>query len=125
LNVADQLLDRGAALGDLIPAHARVEVFTIATGPIEGTAWRASFAEVISNWKRAGFAVPAVSNECIKHLKSLCKNVKISQRGHSKGAGHDKNCEKIKASGGAFFGAFGGWAVGLLVFVVFHLVPSL
>jgi hypothetical protein len=67
LNVAGQLLHRGAALGHLVPAHARVEIFTIAAGPVKGAAGRASFPEVVSNWQRAGFAVSAVSNECVKH----------------------------------------------------------
>jgi hypothetical protein len=34
LNVAGQLLHRGAALGHFVPAHARVKVYTIAAGAI-------------------------------------------------------------------------------------------
>ena len=71
MNVAGQLVDGDAALWDLIPAHARVEVLAITAGPIECTAGRASFAEVICNRNRAGFAVSAVSNECIEHGSSL------------------------------------------------------
>jgi hypothetical protein len=67
LNVAGQLLHRGAALGHLVPAYAGVKIFTIAAGPVQGAAGRASFPQIVGNWQRAGFAVSAVSNECVKH----------------------------------------------------------
>jgi hypothetical protein len=75
-----------------------VKIFTIAAGSVKGAAGRASFPEVVGNWQRAGFAVSAVSNERVKHLKPLCKNVEVKKGAHSQGAGHYQNGREVCTS---------------------------